>query len=83
MRSDFISRIEKANRYAEERDRIHFRNFSVDFRGTHDTHVTTFTDGKWVCTCNSFSKWETCAHVIAMQKILGEMLPEDARAVFA
>ncbi|MBM3131613.1 MAG: hypothetical protein FJZ95_01085 [Chloroflexi bacterium] len=82
MRSDIISRVEKANRYAGERDRINFRNFSVSFRGTHDTHLTSFQDGKWVCTCNSFAKWETCAHVMAMQKVLGDMLPEDARSVF-
>jgi len=82
MRSDLISRIEKANRYAAERERIHIRSLSVDFRGTHDTHLTSYGEGEWSCTCGSFAKWGTCAHVMAMQKILGEMLPEDARAAF-
>lgn len=82
MRSDLISKIEKANRYAGERDRIHFRNLSVDFQGTNDSHITSFIDGKWVCTCHFFAKRETCSHVMAMQKVLGDMLPEDARDLF-
>ena len=83
MRSDLISRIEKANRYAGERDRISFRSFTADFRGTHDTHVTGFTNGKWSCTCQFFAKWETCSHVMALQKVLNDMLPEEARSPFA
>lgn len=82
MRSDLISRVEKANRYAGERERIHFRNLSVDFQGSHDTHITSLIDGQWVCTCHFFSKWSTCAHVMAMQKVLGNMLPEEARTAF-
>ncbi|MDY6912547.1 MAG: hypothetical protein SVM79_09340 [Chloroflexota bacterium] len=83
MRSDLISRIEKANQYAGERDRIHIRNIGVDFQGTHSTHLTSCTDGKWNCTCQFFAKWETCSHTMAMQKILGDMLPEEARSPFA
>ena len=82
MRSDLISRIEKANRYAGERDRISIRNLSVDFKGSNGTHLTGLTDGKWNCTCQFFSKWETCSHTMALQKILGEMLPEEARSPF-
>lgn len=82
MRSDLISRIEKANRYAGEKDRINIRSLTVDFRGTHNTHLTSYIDGKWNCTCQFFAKWETCSHSMAMQKILGEMLPEEARSVF-
>jgi hypothetical protein len=83
MRSDLISRIEKANRYAGERDRVSFRQFSVDFKGTHGTHITSYIDGKWNCTCQFFAKWETCSHSMAMQKILGDTLPEEARSAFA
>ena len=82
MRSDLISRIEKANVYAGERDRINIRNLSVDFQGTHNTHLTSLMDGKWNCTCQFFAKWETCSHTMAMQKILGDMLPEEARSAF-
>ena len=82
MRSDLINRIEKANRYAGEKERIHFRSLSVDFKGSHKTHLTSLIDGEWTCTCQFFSKWGTCSHSIAMQKILGEMLPEEARSPF-
>ncbi len=83
MRSDLISRVEKANVYAGEKDRINIRNLSVDFRGTHSTHLASYTDGKWNCSCQFFAKWETCSHTMAMQKILGDMLPEEARSPFA
>lgn len=82
MRSDLISRIEKANRYAGEKDRINIRSMTVDFQGTHSSHLTSYIDGKWSCTCQFFTKWETCSHSMAMQKVLGDMLPEEARSVF-
>ncbi len=79
MRSSLISKIEKAKRYAEERDRIVIRDFSVNFRGEHDTYITGYRDGEWHCTCHFFATWKTCSHVMAMQKILEDMLPEEAR----
>lgn len=82
MRSDLIGKVEKAHRYAQERDRIRVRNFSVDFQGTNATHITSLVDGKWNCTCPFFASWETCSHVMALQKILGEMLPEEAQSSF-
>lgn len=83
VHSDLISKIEKANRYAGERDRINIRSLSVDFKGTHDIHITSLSDAKWNCTCKFFAKWETCSHTMALQKILGDMLPEEARSAFA
>ena len=82
MRSDLIGKIEKAHRYAEERDRINVRDFSVDFRGEHGTYTTSYKGSAWHCTCRFFKDWETCSHVMAMQKILGDMLPEEARSSF-
>lgn len=82
MRSDLIGKIEKAHRYTQERDRISIRNFSVDFRGTNATHMTSLSDAKWNCTCPFFARWGTCSHVMALQKILEDMLPEDARSSF-
>ena len=82
MRSSLISKIEKAHRYAQERDRVTIRDFSVDFRGENATHLTSHREKEWHCTCNFFAKWETCSHVMAMQKILGDMLPEETRSSF-
>ena len=35
--------------------------------------------GAWHCTCHYFESWKSCVHQLALQKILGEMLPEDAQ----
>jgi hypothetical protein len=78
MQSSLIGKIEKAKRYAQETDRITFSEFSVKFRGEHDTYTTSFKEGKWQCTCTFFSNWKICSHTMAMEKILGTMLPKEA-----
>jgi hypothetical protein len=82
MHSSVIGKIEKANRYARELDRITFDRFSVTFRGDNDTHVVTLDADRWQCTCHYFESWKTCAHVLAMQKIMGQMLPESAQTSY-
>jgi len=73
-----IGKIEKAKRYAQETDRITFSEFSVKFRGEHDTYITSLKDGKWQCTCSFFPNWKMCSHTMAMEKILGNMVPKEA-----
>ena len=79
MQSSLIGKIEKAKRYAQETDRINFSSLSVKFRGEHDDYVIDFKDGKWHCSCNFFSSWGTCSHTMALEKILGNMLPKEAK----
>ena len=79
MQSSLIGKIEKAKRYAEEKDRITFSELSVTFRGENDSYEISYRDGAWHCTCHFFSTWETCSHTMAMEKILGIMLPEEAK----
>ncbi len=78
MQSSLIGKIEKANRYAQETDRITFSEFSITFRGNNDSHSTGYRDGKWRCTCDFFASWGLCCHTMALEKILGNMLPEEA-----
>jgi hypothetical protein len=78
MQSSLIGKIEKAKRYAQETDRITFSEFSVQFRGEHDTYTTGLKDGKWHCTCDFFSTWRVCSHTMAMERVLGNMLPKEA-----
>ena len=78
MQSSLIGKIEKAKRYAEEKDRITFADLTVRFRGENDSYETSYRDGKWHCTCHFFSTWETCSHTMALEKILSGMLPEEA-----
>ncbi len=78
MQSSLIGKIEKAKRYAQETDRITFSQLTVTFRGNNDSHTTSYRDGKWHCSCDFFSSWGLCSHTMAMEKVLGTMLPEDA-----
>ena len=79
MQSSLIGKIEKAKRYAQETERITFSELSVKFRGENDNYTTEYKDGKWHCSCHFFSNWGLCSHTMAIEKILGEMLPEEAQ----
>jgi hypothetical protein len=81
MQSSLIGKIEKAKRYAQEKDRITFSELTVKFRGNNDEYTTGYHDGKWECTCPFFANWGTCSHTMAMEKILEDMLPEEAVTV--
>ncbi|MFC2056091.1 hypothetical protein ACFLTO_00790 [Chloroflexota bacterium] len=78
MQSSLIGKIEKAKRYAQEKDRITLSELSVKFRGENDNYNINYHDGKWHCSCHFFSSWETCSHTMALERILGNMLPEEA-----
>ncbi|HSW58297.1 MAG TPA: hypothetical protein VLH15_07835 [Dehalococcoidales bacterium] len=82
MQSSLIGKIEKAKRYAQEPDRIAFSEFSVKFRGEHDNYTTGLKDGKWNCTCSFFGNWKMCSHTMAMERILGNMLPKEVLSKF-
>jgi hypothetical protein len=78
VNSSLIGKIEKAKRYAQERDRISFTNLSVSFRGENDTHQVSLDGERWSCSCDFFAGWGTCAHTMTLERILGEMLPREA-----
>jgi len=78
MQSSLIGKIEKAKRYAQEQDRITFSELKVSFRGANDTHTTGFKDNNWYCSCQFFATWGTCSHTMALERILGKMLPEES-----
>ena len=78
MQSSLIGKIEKANRYAMETDRITFSDFTVNFRGENNTSNTSYKDKKWQCSCQFFSSWGLCSHTMALEKIMGNMLPPEA-----
>ncbi len=78
MQSSLIGKIQKANRYAQETDRVTFSEFSVKFRGENSNYDTSYKDGAWHCSCPFFSSWGLCSHTMAMEKILDSMLPPEA-----
>ena len=79
MHSSLIGKIEKANRYARETDRITFEELALTFRGDNDTHRVALDAGGWQCTCHFFESWNSCVHILTLQKVLGQMLPESAQ----
>ena len=78
MQSSLIGKVEKAKRYAQEKGRVTFSQLSVKFRGENDNYDISYHNGKWHCSCHFFSSWGTCSHTMALEKILGNMLPEEA-----
>ncbi len=80
MHSSLIGKIEKARRYAEEReDRIKFQALAVRFRGENDEHEVTLDGSRWSCTCDFFEGYGTCCHTMALERVLDGMLPAAAR----
>ncbi len=77
MNSSLISKIEKARKYAEEKDeRLRFDSFSVRIRGDNGGHVVSLTDGVFACDCDFFIGWSSCSHVMAIERVLDGMIPE-------
>ena len=79
MHSSLIGKVEKANRYARELDRITVDRLSLTFRGDNDTHHVALDAGQWRCTCHYFESWGSCVHLLTLQKVMGVMLPEEAQ----
>jgi hypothetical protein len=77
MDSGMVSKIEKARRYAEEKDRVRFSEFEVAFRGDHNTYTVHYDKGSWECGCRFFSQRGLCSHTMAMERILAGMLSEQ------
>jgi hypothetical protein len=71
-----IGKIDKAKRYADQRDRIHFEAFKVTFEGENNPHTVSFESGQWQCDCDFFQTRGRCSHTIALEMILEEMLPQ-------
>lgn len=81
MNSSMIGKIEKAHRYAREPERVRVSTVEATFRGGHDEYTVRLADGRWECSCHTFSGHTvgTCSHVMAMQHILSPMLSDGAR----
>ncbi len=79
MQSSMIGKIAKAKQYAQEPERIQFTRFEASFRGENDTHTTTVDSGTWHCNCHFFSDWGTCCHTMAVERVLGVMIPMEQR----
>ncbi len=75
MDSGMIGKIEKAKRYAEERNRFRFNKFDVTFHGDNNNHHVKFDDGTFQCDCEFFITHQRCGHTMALEILLKEMIP--------
>lgn len=75
MDSGMIGKIEKAKRYAMERNRFHFEAFTVSIKGENNTHRVNYASNKWNCDCDFFQTRAYCTHTMALEEILKEMIP--------
>lgn len=67
------NRILKARQYADEKnERIRVQSFAVELQGEHDSHNVVYDSGQWNCACSEFKRRGICAHVMAMEEILGD-----------
>lgn len=74
MDSGMIGKIEKAKRYAEEKDRITINNFQATFKGDNNDHVVQYEQGRWVCDCSFFQTRGVCVHTMALEMVLKGMV---------
>ncbi len=72
-----IGKIEKAKRYAQERNRFQFSSFKVAVKGDNNTHFVSYDDGKWKCDCEFFVLRGRCVHTMALENILESMVIAD------
>ena len=75
MDSGLIGKVEKAHRYAAERERFSFTSLAVTVRGDNDEHVVTLQDGAWTCGCEYFGRHAVCAHSMSLERLLDGMVP--------
>ena len=69
-----IGKIDKAKRYAQERNRIHIEVLTVTFEGENNPHTVNFANGEWQCDCDFFQSRGRCSHTMAMEMVLEGMV---------
>ena len=80
MDNGMIGKIEKAKRYAEERERIRVESFRATFDGDNNPHSVEFSGGAWKCDCDFFLRRGVCSHTMALERVLERMLPVSVEA---
>jgi hypothetical protein len=71
-----IGKIEKAKRYAAQRDRIRIDTLTVTFEGENNPHTVKLKNGDWNCDCDFFHTRGRCSHTMALEMIMDGMIPQ-------
>lgn len=76
------SRILKARQYAQERDRrVRVYRIEAELYGEHANHKIAYDDGRWTCDCEESQLRGVCAHIMAIEEILGDTVEPAALAL--
>jgi len=75
VQSSLIGKVQKAKQYAQEPERVHIQGLRVLFAGENGDHQVTYDEGKWDCACHFFAGWGICCHTMALERMLGVMVP--------
>jgi hypothetical protein len=75
MHSSLIGKVHKAHQYAQEPERVHLERLEVTLHGENDDHRVTYDHGRWTCACHFFAGWGLCAHTMAIEELLGPLVP--------
>ena len=81
MDSSIIGKVDKARRYAEEKERVNVTNFNATFNGNHNTYEVAYDSGNWHCQCLFFTTRGVCGHTMALQRILAEVLNRQEQTI--
>ena len=73
MDSGMIGKIEKAKKYAQERERFTVESLKVTFDGDNNPHTITLENGTWNCDCDFFKSRGRCSHTMAIERIMEGM----------
>jgi hypothetical protein len=80
MDSGMIGKIDKAKRYAQERQRFHFKQLTVTMDGENNDHTVNYENGHWHCDCDFFRTRGRCSHTMALEFILEGMVEGEPAA---
>lgn len=80
MNSSMIGKIEKAQRYEHEPERVSIQSLEASFHGEHSDYKLTLSNNHWTCNCSTYSAYGTCSHAMALQRILSKMLNMESRS---
>lgn len=73
-----VSDVQKAHRYAAEKDRVRVLAFDVSFKGDNDDHIVHFEDSAFHCSCDFFRSRAVCVHTMTLEKLLKGMIVVQA-----
>ncbi len=75
MDSGMIGKIQKAKRYAQERERFTLKTLVIAVDGTNNGHQVELKDENLTCTCDFYQSREYCSHTMAIEEIMKGMAP--------